>query len=193
MAAMANPNGFWRGFLGFRRAVPRRYYLSLAVTSFVGALLVWSGLTYGGIVPPLFLPSPGEVVSQTIILFREHGLIDDIAASVFRVTVGFFFAVVVAIPLGVLMGTFGALDALFAPFTTFVRYMPVAGFIPLLILWFGIGHLEKIVLLFIGVFFFLLAMIVTVVTRVRQELVDTALTLGASHRQTLIHVMSLLI
>ena len=178
-----------RALSAFREDIPRSMHIWLGIIAFVVVLSLWSLLSYEGYIRPLFLPTPTSVIEETYILFTDHDLLGDMGASIYRVTVGFILAALVAIPLGVLMGSFKSIESLFTPFTAFIRYMPVAGFIPLLILWFGIGHLQKIILLFIGVFFFLLAMIVNVVSEVRQEIVDTAYTLGAKKHQIILRVI----
>ena len=153
--------------------ISRPFYWSLAVAAFVLLLLVWSGLTYGGHVPPLFLPAPDEIVRATGLLFVEFDLLQDISASVMRVTAGFLMAALLGVPLGVLMGSLKVFEAFFEPFLGFIRYMPASAFIPLFILWLGIGETEKIAVIFFGTFFQLTLMVMDVTKNVSQELIDT--------------------
>ena len=88
-----------------------------------------------------------------------------------------------ALPLGILMGAFEPINRLFEPIVAPLRYMPISAFIPLLILWFGIYEKQKIAFLFLGVFVYLLPVVVTAIRAVPEELVQTALTLGASQWQ----------
>ena len=162
--------------------IPRSVYWSLAGLAFGLLLLVWAALTYSGWVPPLFLPTPGAVVDGAVLLFSEFDLMKDITASVARVTSGFLLAAVIGVPLGVLMGSLKIFEAFFEPFLGFIRYMPASAFIPLFILWLGIGESEKVAVIFFGTFFQLTLMVMDVTKNVSQELIDTSYTLGVSKR-----------
>ena len=81
------------------------------------------------------------------------------------------------------MGAFEPVNRFFEPIMAPLRYMPISAFIPLLILWFGIYEKQKIAFLFLGVFVYLLPVVVTAIRAVPEELVQTALTLGASQAQ----------
>jgi NitT/TauT family transport system permease protein len=76
-------------------------------------------------------------------------------------------------------------NRLFEPIMAPLRYLPISAFIPLLILWLGIGEAQKISFLFLGVFVYLLPVVITAVRAVPEELVQTALTLGASRLKTI--------
>ncbi len=162
--------------------IPRSVYWSLAGLAFGLLLLVWAAMTYSGWVPPLFLPTPGAVVEGAVLLFSEFDLMKDITASVARVTSGFLLAAVIGVPLGVLMGSLKIFEAFFEPFLGFIRYMPASAFIPLFILWLGIGESEKVAVIFFGTFFQLTLMVMDVTKNVSQELIDTSYTLGVSKR-----------
>jgi NitT/TauT family transport system permease protein len=140
-------------------------------------------MTYGGFAPPDFLPSPTEVVRGTLQLFIEYDLGLAIWVSTQRIVIAFFLAAAVALPLGVLMGSFEPINRLFEPIVAPLRYMPISAFIPLLILWFGIYESQKVAFLFLGVFVYLLPVVVTAIRTVPDELVQTSLTLGASRFQ----------
>ena len=95
-----------------------------------------------------------------------HGFLYDIGMTVWRVVGGFVLAAIVAVPLGVAMGTYKPVEAFFEPFVSFARYLPASAFIPLLILWAGIGETQKLLVIFIGSVFQLILMVaVTVGTR----------------------------
>ena len=162
--------------------ISRSLYGSLAALAFVLLLLVWAMMTYSGWVPPLFLPAPDAIVTGAISLFTEFDLMKDITASVLRVTAGFLVAAVVGVPLGVLMGSLKVFEAFFEPFLGFIRYMPASAFIPLFILWLGIGEIEKVAVIFFGTFFQMTLMVMDVTKNVSQELIDTSYTLGVSKR-----------
>ncbi|MFI5183817.1 MAG: ABC transporter permease [Vicinamibacteria bacterium] len=158
------------------------------VLGFVAPVVVlgaWCVVTYGGFAPPDFLPSPTEVVKGTLQLFLEQDLWNAILVSTRRIAVAFLLASAVALPLGVLMGSFEVVNRVFEPVVAPLRYMPISAFIPLLILWFGIYEKEKVAFLFLGVFVYLLPVVVSAVRAVPDELVQTALTLGASKAQVI--------
>ena len=171
-----------------RAEITKSTRIALGVIPFVVLLSVWAILSYGKIVAPLFLPTPTAVLAEIVELFST-GFLSDVGASVFRVLAGFLVSALVAVPLGILMGSMRSVEAAFTPFVAFVRYMPAAAFIPLLILWVGIGHAQKILLLFIGIFFYLIILVVDVVKNVPAEYIDAATTLGASRRQVLLNVI----
>jgi NitT/TauT family transport system permease protein len=114
----------------------------------------------------------------------------DIWASSKRVLIGFIISALLAVPIGLMMGTFRAFEGFFEPFTDFVRYMPAPAFIPLLIIWVGIGEELKWAVIFIGVFFQLVLLVMDAAARVPLEMIDTAYTLGASKRQVVFGVIA---
>jgi NitT/TauT family transport system permease protein len=161
-------------------------------TSFVVGLLLptvvlgaWCITTYGGLAPPDFLPSPSETVRGTLQLFIEYDLARAIWISTQRILFAFLLASAIALPLGVLMGAFEPINRLFEPIVSPLRYMPISAFIPLLILWFGIYESQKVAFLFLGVFVYLLPVVVSAIRAVPDELVQTALTLGATRMQVI--------
>ena len=162
--------------------IPRSLYVMLAGAAFTVLFLLWSVLTYGGIVPALFLPTPGAILQGAVLLFSEFNLIDDILASILRVCAGFVFAACIGVPLGVLMGSLRIFEAFFEPLLGFIRYMPASAFIPLFILWLGIGESEKVAVIFFGTFFQLTLMVMDVTKNVPHDLIDTSYTLGVSKR-----------
>jgi NitT/TauT family transport system permease protein len=166
-------------FLIPREPIPKSLYLILTVGSFAFFLAVWSILTYGGLVDPLFLPSPGRVFQAGVDLFVELGFTTDILNSVYRVMLGFLIAAVIGVPLGMFMGTYKVAEAITEPMVGFIRYMPASAFIPLFILWLGIGDIEKIAIIFVGSFFQLVLMVAVVAKNVHKEMLETAYTLGA--------------
>jgi NitT/TauT family transport system permease protein len=166
-----------------REPLPRT---TATLVGFLAPILVaatWCALTYGRFVPPDFLPSPTETLRGTLQLFIQYDLWDAILVSTKRILSAFLLASAVALPLGVLMGAFDPVNAFFEPIVAPLRYMPISAFIPLLILWFGIYEKQKIAFLFLGVFVYLLPVVVSAIRTVPEELVQTSLTLGASRWQ----------
>ena len=147
----------------------------------------WFAITFGEtpLVQPDFLPSPVGTLKGLLELYFDYGLLAAIWASTLRILIAFGLSAAVALPLGILMGAFTPIQAAFDPVFAPLRYMPITAFIPLLILWFGIFESQKIAFLFLGTFVFLLPVVVTAIKAVPEELVQTALTLGATRWQIL--------
>ena len=158
----------------------RRVLLGLAF--FVLFVALWTLATFGGFVGKTFLADPLTMLRSGWILLTEMGFAKDIAMTVWRVLGGFVIAAVLALPLGVAMGAYKPVEAFFEPFVSFARYLPASAFIPLLILWAGIGEAQKLALIFIGSFFQLVLMIAVVVGNTRRDLVEAAYTLGVNDR-----------
>ena len=176
-------------FLSPREPIPKSLYLILALSSFAFFLVVWSILTYGRLVDPLFLPSPGRVFQAGVDLFVEFGFTTDILNSVYRVMLGFIVAALIGVPLGLFMGAFKVAEAFTEPVVGFIRYMPASAFIPLFILWLGIGDIEKIAIIFVGSFFQLVLMVAVVAKNVHKDMLETAYTLGAKRFQVIRKVL----
>lgn len=136
-----------------------------------------------------FLPSVEQVARALYVLFSERNFLHDVLISCYRIFVSFFAASAVGVPIGILMGCFGNVRALLNPTLSGWRYLPAASFIPLLLVWFGPTDLAKIALLFIGVIFFLISLILDNTRAVPKELVEAALTMGASRREALTGVV----
>ncbi len=143
---------------------------------------VWSVATFGGFVPKLFLADPLAMLGEGYLLLTKHGFLYDIGMTIWRVVGGFLLAAVIAVPLGIAMGAWKPIEAFFEPFVSFARYLPASAFIPLLILWAGIGELQKLLVIFIGSFFQIVLMVAMSVGSARRDLVEAAYTLGASDR-----------
>jgi NitT/TauT family transport system permease protein len=122
-------------------------------------------------------------------LFAVHGFQKDIAVTVWRVVGGFVLAAALGVPLGIAMGAYKPIEAFFEPFVSFARYLPASAFIPLLILWAGIGETQKLLVIFIGSVFQIVLMVAMSVGSVRRDLVEAALTLGARDRGILARVL----
>ena len=161
----------------------------LGISFFVLFFAVWSVFTFGGFVSKTFLADPLTMVRSGYDLIANQGFIKDIGMTVWRVLGGFLIATVIAVPLGVLMGAYKPIEAFFEPFVSFARYLPASAFIPLLILWAGIGEAQKLSVIFIGSFFQLVLMIAVSVGNTRRDLVEAAYTLGAADRGIVTRVL----
>ena len=150
----------------------------LGVAFFVVFVAAWAALTFGGFVSKTFLADPLTMLRSGWTLLAQMGFAHDIVMTVWRVLGGFVIAAAVALPLGVAMGAYKPVEAFFEPFVSFARYLPASAFIPLLILWAGIGETQKLAIIFIGSFFNLVLMIAVAVGNTRRDLVEAAYTLG---------------
>ena len=153
---------------------------ALGLLFFVLFFGAWAVATLGGFVPKTFLADPIAMLRSGWVLLAEQGFATDIGFTVWRVLGGFLLAALLAVPLGVAMGAYKPVEAFFEPFVSFARYLPASAFIPLLILWAGIGEAQKLALIFVGAFFQLVLMIALQVGGIRRDLVEAAYTLGAS-------------
>ncbi len=150
-----------------------------AGTGLIALVLVgWVVLTGLELVEPIFLPSPSSVWGEFIRQFTEGILLADMTASLYRIMAGWMLSTLIALPIGILMGSFRFFEGLFEPSVDLVRYMPAVAFVPLSILWLGVGDSQKFLILFIGTFFQEVLMIMDNVKNVPKELVQTSYTLG---------------
>jgi NitT/TauT family transport system permease protein len=134
---------------------------------------------------PDYLPGPYDAVGAGIEMARSGMLFTDAWATVARVLQGFGLAVLVSVPLGIVMGSFPAGQALLEPLVGLLRYLPASAFIPLLIIWLGLGEPSKVALLFLAAFFFNTLMTADAVRQVPLGLVDVSYTLGARRGEVL--------
>ena len=154
----------------------------LGLAFFVLFVVAWSIVTFGGFVPKTFLADPLTMLHEGWLLFTQFGFAKDVGITIWRVLGGFILAAAVGVPLGIAMGAYKPVEAFFEPFVSFARYLPASAFIPLLILWAGIGEMQKLLVIFIGSFFQIVLMVAVTVGSTRRDLVEAAYTLGASSR-----------
>lgn len=119
----------------------------------LAALLVWAAISFVGLFPESVFPSPGAVGRGFVEEVRNGRLFDDVVASLFRVTVGFALAVFAGIPTGLWLGHHARARIAFLPVVNFFRSLSPLAWIPFAILWFGIGDLPTIFLIFMASFF----------------------------------------
>lgn len=167
---------------------PTRYVL-LASISFAVFAAIWILLSQTLKTASIFLPTPWAVLGAAIELFRLHAFHNDILASIWRVSLGFAAAVLVAVPAGILAGTYKPFDAVVQPFNDFVRYMPVAAFVPLTILWLGVGDVQKMTIIFLGTVFQLIPLVTDTVRTTPRHLVDLAYTMGCRSPKVILRVV----
>lgn len=182
-------NGPLATYLTPKEPIPRQAALILTVIGFVSPLALWSLLTYGGIMTADFLPSPTAVSAALWTLLTQNNFLADIWASTYRIFLGFLISAIIGAPLGILIGSFSSMQALFEKPLSFARYLPASAFIPLLIVWFGLEDSEKVAVIIIGSFFQLTLLVADVSAGVQKELLNIAYTLGASRWQVFTRVL----
>ncbi len=171
------PSVFWQ----LRGGIPPRLRLALMLLSIVTPFFLWLAIYASRSVDPIFLPSPTRVLRALWELAASGTLFSAAAVSLQRVGIGFGISVLVSIPLGLAMGGFRSIQAMFEPMIGLVRYMPATAFVPLLLIWLGLGESPKVALIFIGTVFFNTLMIANVVWQIPHELIKVSYTLGASN------------
>ena len=179
------PSVFW----SIRQGFPRWLSILLSTIAIAIPLIIWAIISYAGLVTPLFLPTPTAVITAGTRMLFEENLIVDILASNMRVAAGFIIAAVVGVPIGVLMGTFHSMQSLFSPIVGTVRYMPVVAFVPLIIIWIGLGEEAKTLIIFLGVVLYNAMMIADAVKFIPDEMINVAYTLGMNRRDVLFRVI----
>jgi taurine transport system permease protein len=154
--------------------------LLLNAAAVAAALLLWWAATAFGWVAPIFLPSPADVLHAGRITLANGDLLTDVVVSARRVFLGFALAGVVAVPLGIVMGVWRPAKAIMDPFVSLLRPLPSITWIPLSILWLGIGEMQKVAIVFMGSWIYILLYTVESTRRVDPLLIRAARNLGAS-------------
>lgn len=172
-----------------RGDIPRRVYAGAGVAFIALFLAAWLLLTELKIVSPIFLP-PLRAVGEELVAQAQSGTLwQDVGASVYRITLGWLLATALALPIGILMGNFRFFEGLLEPFIDLVRYMPAVAFVPLTILWLGVGDNQKFAIIFIGTFFQEVLMIMDNVKNVPRDMIQVSYTFGLSKWEILWHVV----
>ena len=181
----------------FLESLGERIYqekIILSLTSVLGFLFLWYLITdLFGFMPAIVLPSPEKVFftiyEKTLVPVGEEKLFGHIGVSLVRILVGVGIALGLAVPLGILMGWYEDLDSLASPIIEVLRPIPPIAWIPLAILWFGIGLGSKVFIIAIGVFFPTLINTYIGVKFVDPLLIRAAQTLGAKDKNILWEVV----
>ncbi len=184
-----------------RRPKASRYRV-LGEGSSLGVSLASAGLmfaawwiaSHSGWIKPLFLPKPeaiwGAFQQSVAGDIDGHSLYGHFAASVARVFAAFALAVAVAVPVGLSMGVSRVARGIFDPPIEFYRPLPPLAYLPLMVIWFGIGETSKIILLFLAIFAPVALAARAGVRSVSQEQIQAARSMGASPWQVVLHVIA---
>jgi NitT/TauT family transport system permease protein len=167
--------------------------LLLGLASIFGGLVVWTAIVHSGMLSSRLVPSPFELLVQAVSLlsggYVSTPLYAHVGASLARTLVGFTIAVLLGVPLGLLIGRVRTLEALFFPWFAFLRPIPAIAFVPLVILWFGIGEFSKISVIFFSSFLYITVHTIAAVKGVPEQLLRAGSSLGAKHRKLFVYVI----
>ncbi|MBB3308193.1 MULTISPECIES: taurine ABC transporter permease TauC [unclassified Enterobacter] len=175
-----------------RRALrwPFSRQFSLSLLSVGLLLLLWWAITALGLVAPLFLPPPQVVLQKLILIASPQGFMDatlwqHLGASLARMLVALFFAALIGIPVGIAMGLSPAIRGLLDPLIELYRPVPPLAYLPLMVIWFGIGETSKILLIYLAIFAPVTLSTLAGVKNAQQVRIRAAQALGASRWQLL--------
>lgn len=164
-----------------------------SIASVVILLIAWVILCELEIVPPLFWPSPVAVVEKFWLIstegYRGHTLFGHILISTYRVLAGFGIGCLIGVPVGIGMGLSRVTRGLLDPVIELYRPVPPLAYIPIIIIWMGIGDQGKIMLLFLATFAIMVINSRSGVRSVTIEKIHAAYSLGANRWQVLRHVI----
>lgn len=124
-----------------------------SISGFIVTVILWYWFKRAFSVPSYILPSPVEVAASLIEMAGSGQLFDSEVASLFRVTWGFYLAVATAVPMGLMMGRIRVVRDVLNPFIQFLRPISPLAWIPMALMWFGIGDRPAIFLIYLSVFF----------------------------------------
>ena len=185
---MNNASTFKKIFIPFS-TLPPGLAVTLSILVWVLVIACWFAITAAGLVQPMFLPQPVKVLQTAYNLAADGMLWEHSFASIKVVVLGFVISSIVAVPLGLTMGTYRIVQAALDPLVNFIRYLPVTSFVPLFILWIGIGLEQRIAVIIFGIFFQQIVMIADSARAVPRDLVNAAYTLGTRRVETVWHIV----
>jgi NitT/TauT family transport system permease protein len=164
--------------LRLRGEIPLSARISLAVFGVVALIGMW-WLAADVLVNKQFLASPVDTVRGLHELWKSGDLASDVQASGLRILKGYSISLAIGVVVGVLIGSFRSVEALWESPIGFLRYVPATALTPLFLVWLGIDEAPKVALVIAGTVFFNIVMIADVARLVPREMVLTAYTLGA--------------
>jgi taurine transport system permease protein len=193
LLAQAEGASAWPRWFRGAGAKARNHAGNISLWTVLALLLAWTLAAKYGWVAPLFLPSPWDVVSQFYAVavdgFSNATLLQHVGISLFRVGSGFLIAAAIGIPLGLAMGGSRVVRGIFAPPIQLYWPVPPLAYLPLVIIWLGIGEVAKIVLLSLAMFAPIVVSAQAGVRSVSQGRIQAAQSLGATRWQVFRHVV----
>jgi ABC-type nitrate/sulfonate/bicarbonate transport system permease component len=162
---------------------------ALRIGALAAFLLVWEGASRAGLVEPLFASSPSLIAAKFAEMVGDGSIWPHVAATASVTAAGFALAVAIGVPVGILMGRSELINATVEPFVAALYASPQVAFLPLLIIWLGIGFSSKVALVFIGSVIIMIINTETGVAQVDPRLIETARSFTASERQILTKIV----
>jgi len=167
--------------------------VKIRTLALLAVLVAWAVLAYGNraleITNPVLVPTPGDVAAVTVAAIRDGSLIRNLTTSLVRVVQGFAIAAGAALALGVLAALCAPLRAMIEPVIEFVRPIPPLAFLPMFLLWFGLGEGSKVAFIAYTTFFPMFIGVAAAVLRVDVMLLRAAASLGATRGDLLRRVV----
>jgi taurine transport system permease protein len=166
---------------------------AISTLTLAGVLLLWWAITATELIEPLFLPSPGAVLSKAWLLatqgYMDATLWQHLGASLGRIGLALFFAVLFAIPVGIAIGHNRIAQGILDPLIEFYRPIPPLAYLPLIVIWCGIGETSKVLLIYLAIFAPIAIATATGVRNVDPARLRAAQSLGATRAQLIRHVI----
>ncbi|WP_162491700.1 taurine ABC transporter permease TauC [Pseudomonas caricapapayae] len=166
---------------------------AISVLTLAALLTLWWAVTAAGWIEPLFLPSPADVLSKGWLLatkgYMDSTLWQHLHASLQRIGLALGAAIVTAIPVGIAIGHNRVARGIFDPLIEFYRPIPPLAYLPLIVIWFGIGEFSKVLLIYLAIFAPIAIATATGVRTVDPAKVRAAQSLGATRWQLIRHVV----
>ncbi|WP_447214916.1 taurine ABC transporter permease TauC [Citrobacter pasteurii] len=164
--------------------------ITLSLGTLVVILAVWWTVAALQLISPLFLPAPGQVLQKLITIAGPQGFMDatlwqHLAASLARIVIALLAAVLLGIPVGIAMGLSPTMRGILDPIIELYRPVPPLAYLPLMVIWFGIGETSKILLIYLAIFAPVAMSALAGVRSAQQVRVRAAQSLGASRAQVL--------
>lgn len=176
------------------RRLKWRWPLSRQVTLSIGTLAVlltvWWTVAALQLISPLFLPPPQQVLAKLLTIAGPQGFMDatlwqHLAASLTRIVLALLAAVLIGIPVGIAMGLSPTVRGILDPIIELYRPVPPLAYLPLMVIWFGIGETSKILLIYLAIFAPVAMSALAGVKSAQQVRIRAAQSLGASRAQVL--------
>ncbi|WP_336213333.1 taurine ABC transporter permease TauC [Enterobacter sp. P82] len=173
---------------------PFSHQITLSVGTLLALLAVWWLVAAQQWISPLFLPPPGQVLAKLITIAGPQGFMDatlwqHLGASLARILVALLAAVIIGIPVGIAMGLSPTVRGILDPLIELYRPVPPLAYLPLMVIWFGIGETSKILLIYLAIFAPVAMSALAGVKSAQQVRIRAAQSLGASRTQVLLFVI----
>jgi taurine transport system permease protein len=173
-----------------RRSLSTRWISLLTLAALVA---IWWAVTATGLIEPLFLPPPSAVLQKGWLLattgYMDSTLWQHLGASLSRIGLGLGFAVLTAVPVGIAIGSNRIARGILDPLIEFYRPIPPLAYLPLIVIWCGIGELSKVLLIYLAIFAPIAIATATGVRTVDPAKLRAAQSLGATRAQLIRHVI----